>query len=45
MDVKEWSSDAQKKYNDAVNFLKLDKEKLAERLKPFRDYRDSKGKV
>lgn len=44
MDVKEWNSDAQKKYTDAINFLKLDKEKLAERLKPFRDYREANAK-
>ena len=44
MDVKEWSADAQKKYNDAIKFLKLDKEKLAERLKPFRDYREARGR-
>ena len=43
-DVKEWSADAQKKYTNAIKFLKLDKEKLAERLKPFRDYREARGR-
>ena len=37
-DVKEWSADAQKKYTNAIKFLKLDKDKLAERSKPYREY-------